>query len=102
MQDQSTGMEQSTTEAKWYAESITILNSTENKAPELVYEEDEMDEDGDEDDDDIDDDLNLSFVYFNNHFITYLLSFYSFALEVETSIKLRNSKLPWLKRRIEG
>ena len=89
MQDQSTGMEKSTTEAKSYAESITILNSTENKAPELVYEEDEMDEDGDEDDDDIDDDLNLSFVYFNNHFITYLLSFYSLALEVETSINLK-------------
>lgn len=46
------------TEAKTYAASITILNSTENKAPELVYEEDEMDEDGDEDDD-IDDDLNI-------------------------------------------
>ena len=48
-----------TTEAKSYAKSITILNSTQNKAPELVYEEDEMDEDGDEDDADIDDDLNL-------------------------------------------
>lgn len=47
----------STTEAKAYTESINILNSTQNIAPELVYEEDEMDEDGDEDD--VDDDLNI-------------------------------------------
>ena len=58
----------STVEAKTYAESITILNSTENKAPELVYEEDEMDEDGDEDDD-IDNDLNI-FTLFNKHTVT--------------------------------
>lgn len=50
--------EQSTVHAKGYAESITVLSSTTNKAPELIIEEDEMDEDGDEDDD-IDDDLNI-------------------------------------------
>lgn len=49
--------EQSTVHAKGYAESITVLSSTTNKAPELIIEEDEMDEDGDEDD--IDDDLNI-------------------------------------------
>ncbi|KAK8817505.1 hypothetical protein WA538_004227, partial [Blastocystis sp. DL] len=43
--------EQSTVHAKGYAESITVLSSTTNKAPELIIEEDEMDEDGDEDDD---------------------------------------------------
>ena len=50
--------EQSTVHAKVYPESITVLSSTTNKAPELIIEEDEMDEDGDEDDD-IDDDLNI-------------------------------------------
>lgn len=50
--------EQSTVHAKGYAESITVLSSTTNKAPELIIEEDEMDEDGDKDDD-IDDDLNI-------------------------------------------
>lgn len=50
--------EQSTVHAKGYAESITVLSSMTNKAPELIIEEDEMDEDGDEDDD-IDDDLNI-------------------------------------------
>ena len=50
--------EQSTVHAKGYAESITVLSSTTNKAPELIIEEDELDEDGDEDDD-IDDDLNI-------------------------------------------
>ena len=50
--------EQSTVHAKGYAESITVLSSTTNKAPELIIDEDEMDEDGDEDDD-IDDDLNI-------------------------------------------
>lgn len=50
--------EQSTVHAKGYAESITVLSSTANRAPELIIEEDEMDEDGDEDDA-IDDDLNI-------------------------------------------
>ena len=91
MQDHSSGMEQSTTEAKSYAESITILNSTQNKAPELVYEEDEMDEDGDEDDD-IDDDLNLSCVYYNNKNTIHGLSFYSFAFEVLTKMNRNQRK----------
>lgn len=78
MQYQSSGMEQSTTEAKSYAESITILNSTENKAPELVYEEDEMDEDGD-----IDDDLNLFCVCYNNKNKIHILNTYSFAFDVD-------------------
>ena len=47
-------MEQHTHTAKSYADSITIMTSTENKAPELVVEEDEPDEDGDEDDSDND------------------------------------------------
>ena len=50
--------EPSTVHAKGYAESITVLSSTTNRAPELIIEEDEMDEDGDEDDS-IDDDLNI-------------------------------------------
>ena len=48
----------STTDAKGYAESISIIQSSMNRAPELVIEEDEMDEDGDEDDP-IDDDLDI-------------------------------------------
>lgn len=47
------------TSAKGYAQSINILSSTINAAPELVMEEDERDEDGDDDDDDIDDDLSI-------------------------------------------
>ena len=47
------------TSAKGYAQSINILSSTMNAAPELVMEEDERDEDGDDDDDDIDDDLSI-------------------------------------------
>ena len=50
--------EQSTVHAKGYAESITVLSSTTNRAPELIIEEEEMDEDGDEDDA-IDDDLDI-------------------------------------------
>ena len=48
--------EQTTSTAKSYSDSITIKNSADNRAPELVIEEDEPDEDGD-DDDDIDNDL---------------------------------------------
>ena len=48
----------STTDAKGYAESISIIQSSMNRAPELVIEEEEMDEDGDEDDP-IDDDLDI-------------------------------------------
>ena len=48
----------SATDARGYAESISIIQSTMNRAPELVIEEDEMDEDGDEDDP-IDDDLDI-------------------------------------------
>ena len=47
-----------TTDAKGYAESISIIQSSMNRAPELVIEEDEMDEDGDEDDP-IDNDLDI-------------------------------------------
>jgi len=48
----------SATDARGYAESISIIQSSMNRAPELVIEEDEMDEDGDEDDP-IDDDLDI-------------------------------------------
>lgn len=67
--------EQSTVHAKGYAESITVLSSTTNRAPELIIEEDEMDEDGDEDDD-IDDDLDIS------NLCEQQTVGYSFALEV--------------------
>ena len=48
----------SATDARGYAESISINHSSMKRAPELVIEEDEMDEDGDEDDP-IDDDLDI-------------------------------------------
>ena len=58
MKSDSATETRSTTDAKGYAESISIIQSSMSRAPELVIEEEEMDEDGDEDDP-IDDDLDI-------------------------------------------
>ena len=73
--------EHSTTTAKGFAESISIASSTLHVAPELVMEDDEMDEDGDEDDD-----LDIWIVCSNKD------DHYSFALGVDDTSKLDNKK----------